>query len=438
MTFSGLPRSSTKRQEKNQGRKSYLYYAERRKAHLANGFTLPQCAPRTNISSASVRGKWLRFCSEAHLNPDTLLQNLTSADVKAWFDWIKVNFCGSIKAHSALSTYWRTLKRLYFMANLKTMGSLMEKDCINYMNVVSKEMGLRKHPLPKPTEQSVDLLHFQTTHIVHCDAVFADEKQRLYHMAGLNLSSITACRAVSLFDTQCPVNIQPDGSALVSTGGKATDDELLLLRSSSQDWSSLSGSGYKTNQSNGFCELDKYVSDKISSDSSLSDFGSDINSISDCSSVTDDGYLAGDSNTGTILWRHVDFCIVRNPVPGCPNILAATVTLLYTKGEDRKPRIFPTAQIPNLEPQSQTDWREVWRGTKPDPESTPAWQHQCYQQYDPFPRYVRSDKAPASVRDQVADHESNAVKYYLNKVVDFDTAAAFHQQPSNEAVQREF
>lgn len=64
----------------------------------------------------------------------------------------------------------------------------------------------------------------------------------------------------------------------------------------------------------------------------------DIDSISDCYSVTDDGYLAGDSNTGTI-WIHVDFCIVRNPVPGCLNILAATVTLLYIKGEDGKPRM---------------------------------------------------------------------------------------------------
>ncbi|KAL9625315.1 MAG: hypothetical protein Q9160_000378 [Pyrenula sp. 1 TL-2023] len=52
------------------------------------------------------------------------------------------------------------------------------------------------------------------------------------------------------------------------------------------------------------------------------------------------------------------------------------------------------------------------------------------------PRHY-SDKAPFSVRDQVADHESNAVKYYLNEIVHFDTAAAFLQRPSNEAVQRE-
>jgi hypothetical protein len=52
-------------------------------------------------------------------------------------------------------------------------------------------------------------------------------------------------------------------------------------------------------------------------------------------------------------------------------------------------------------------------------------------------KLLDTDRAPALVRDQVADHESNAVKYYLNEMVDFDTAAAFHQRPSNETVQRE-
>ena len=69
------------------------------------------------------------------------------------------------------------------------------------MNVVSWRMGLRRLPGPRRTEKVVDLLHFQTTHLVHCDSISADEKQRLYHAVGLNLSSVTACRAVSLFDT---------------------------------------------------------------------------------------------------------------------------------------------------------------------------------------------------------------------------------------------
>ncbi|BDD55250.1 hypothetical protein MAP00_000792 [Monascus purpureus] len=34
---------------------------------------------------------------------------------------------------------------------------------------------------------------------------------------------------------------------------------------------------------------------------------------SDYSSITDDGYLVSNEETGTILWQHVKFYIVHNP-----------------------------------------------------------------------------------------------------------------------------
>ncbi|OJZ88793.1 hypothetical protein ASPFODRAFT_205890 [Aspergillus luchuensis CBS 106.47] len=67
---------------------------------------------------------------------------------------------------------------------------------------------------------------------------------------------------------------------------------------------------------------------------------SDVDCDSDTSSVTDDGYLEGDEETNTILWRHVEFYIVRNPTPGERHILAAIITLLHTKGENRKPSMM--------------------------------------------------------------------------------------------------
>lgn len=73
----------------------------------------------------------VRFCSQAGLDPDILLENLTAADVKSWFDWIEKNFEGSIKAHSTLANYWRTLKRLYFMQNRHEMETRMQGDCLN-------------------------------------------------------------------------------------------------------------------------------------------------------------------------------------------------------------------------------------------------------------------------------------------------------------------
>lgn len=207
------------------------------------------------------------------------------------------------------------------------------------MNQVSKEMGLRKLPLPKPTADSIDLLEFQVTHLVHCGSVFADEKQRLYPMVGLNLSSITACRAVSLFDTRHAVNPRPDGTFVPPAEKITTEDDHGLSSAESLSDGSTSDSGYETGirghlgeivesmpEDMGYIGLDPYLDNNggYTSDSSI---------------VTDDGYLAGNEETGTILWRHIEFYSIRNPESRGRNLLTAIVTLLHTKGEDRKPRM---------------------------------------------------------------------------------------------------
>jgi hypothetical protein len=69
------------------------------------------------------------------------------------------------------------------------------------------------------------------------------------------------------------------------------------------------------------------------------DVDMDVEYESDISSVTDDGYLGGDDETRTILWRHISFRIVRNPQQGMPNLLIAIVSLVNTKGQDKKPRV---------------------------------------------------------------------------------------------------
>lgn len=208
------------------------------------------------------------------------------------------------------------------------------------MNEVSKRMHLRRLPLPKDTENSLDLLCYQTAHLVHCKAAFPDEKQRLYHMATLNLSSITACRAVSLFDTRCQVNLHPDGSPVIPGKIEAGSNGALNSPTPGQSGEAHCDSGYESSRSGRLNIEEDDMLDEVSSDGSSDATMSDIGYMSDCSSVvTDDGYLAGDDETGTILWRHVEFCIVRNPESGRPNVLVAIVTMVHTKGEDRKPRM---------------------------------------------------------------------------------------------------
>lgn len=208
------------------------------------------------------------------------------------------------------------------------------------MNVVSKRMGLRRHPLPKPTAASDGLLHFLVTHMVHCDSVFADEKQQLYVLAGLNLSSVSACRAVSLFDTRHPVDFQADGRLLQHSEVERRNDsiESQNLPDNPGNQEAAGDSGYKTGIESYLSEPEEADLDDPTND----EFGSETESNTDCdsdtSSITNDGYLEGDE-TCTILWRHVEFYIVRNPLPDGCNILAAIVTLLHMKGEDRKPRM---------------------------------------------------------------------------------------------------
>lgn len=49
---------------------------------------------------------------------------------------------------------------------------------------------------------------------------------------------------------------------------------------------------------------------------------------------------------------------------------------------------------------------------------------------------ITADKAPSSVRDQIFDHQSDTVRYYLDWEVRFNTQATFLGRPSDEAVQK--
>ncbi|EGC45023.1 conserved hypothetical protein [Histoplasma capsulatum var. duboisii H88] len=143
--------------------------------------------------------------------------------------------------------------------------------------------------------------------------------------------------------------------------------------------------------------------------------------------VTDDEYDAGKEETATLLWRHIEFHIIRSPEEGRPNILLAKVTLLHTKGEDNKPRVHSPEPILDLLSHilSLAIDDEIFVADFPRFEDIYRY---------PIPSHLK-DKAPSSVRDQVADHESNAVRYYLDTIIRFDLEAAAMGLPSNEVVQ---
>ena len=229
-------------------------------------------------------------------------------------------------------------------------------------------MGLRRLPRAKPTSQVDDLYHILITHWVWHFVVFADEKQRLFVPTGILLASVSGCRLVSLFDTRVKIDVDRtkdncDGQDRVNVDGSIDTNTILMNNMILKDHiDSISSS---TKYSN-YAKPDTYLDIDIDNDRySQTDNGissgteEDLNCYSDedlfseteaeadsattwdadDSSVTDDEYDTGAEETRTILWRHVVFYIIRSPVKGRPNIPVAKLTLLHTKGEDRKPRV---------------------------------------------------------------------------------------------------
>lgn len=83
-------------------------------------------------------------------------------------------------------------------------------------------------------------------------------------------------------------------------------------------------------------ESDNIMDSGYSSEAAVLASKSDLDFIN---KVTDDEYDTGPEVTGALLWRHIAFHVIRNPLPGRSNILIAQITLLHTKGEEKKPRV---------------------------------------------------------------------------------------------------
>jgi hypothetical protein len=186
--------------------------------------------------------------------------------------------------------------------------------------------------------------------------VFADEIQRLLLATGILLASVSGCRLVSLFDTRVKIDNnevkddreshdKPDGDAFTESDvrvndsecGTSTEPDTRLDADKDSDryneTDSEASSGIEG-------DLNCYSDDDLFSDIEMKvEADSAINWDADASGVTDDEYDTGAEETRTFLWRHAAFYVIRSPVERRPNVLVAKLTLLHTKGEDRKPRV---------------------------------------------------------------------------------------------------
>ena len=156
-----------------------------------------------------------------------------------------------------------------------------------------------------------DLYHILFTHWVFDDATYRDERQRVQVSTGILLASYTGCRPCSLFDTS-PGSASDDHAAAVPYA-HSTGIRLRGHRPGSDDtdaWSSEND-----------CEDDN----ETSADSSDHDDSGD-----------DDGICVNLGETASICYKDVNMFLVRNSISGAPNVLAAKITLLHTKGAERK------------------------------------------------------------------------------------------------------
>ncbi|KAL4734246.1 hypothetical protein BDV11DRAFT_58874 [Aspergillus similis] len=152
-----------------------------------------------------------------------------------------------------------------------------------------------------------------------------------YSLVGLNLLSISACRAVSSLDTRHAINPWPDGTVDPPAEEMATEDEHDLSSTDTLSDESSSDSDCETGISGNIGEMEEPMEE----DELDRDRDTNAGYTSDSSRVTENSHLAGNGETGTTLWRHVEFYIICIPIPGRRHLLTAIVTLLHAKGEDR-------------------------------------------------------------------------------------------------------
>lgn len=165
-----------------------------------------------------------------------------------------------------------------------------------YKQQLTKSYQLRKLARAKPVMSVDDLYHILFTHWVYDDATYVDERQRVQVAAALLLAAYTGCRPCSLFDT-----------SLKKLDNAVTSAQSLQDPQASNDTDP---------------DIDSDSDDTVTESSSESGY--------------DNGCDSGSAETGSIRYSDVRLFAFRPSVPGGPNLVVAKVTLLHTKGAERK------------------------------------------------------------------------------------------------------
>ncbi len=167
-----------------------------------------------------------------------------------------------------------------------------------------------------------DLYHILFTHWVYDSTTYRDEHQRVQVATGILLASYTGCRPVSLFDTS--------EKKFVNGGTESDDTDNKGTESSDTD---NKGTESSDTDNKGTVSSTTEPSDTESVAESDFDSESDIDDSTAHSNNSMNTHLG---KTESICYNEIMMLLLRNSVPGGPNILAAKVTLIHTKGAKRR------------------------------------------------------------------------------------------------------
>ncbi|KAL9068183.1 MAG: hypothetical protein Q9157_006584 [Trypethelium eluteriae] len=448
-------------------RRSTTYYTQLSKQLEEQGPIAPEYAATTEEGRWGMWNRWQKFCDSAvKQDPLAYLTPPTAEKYMVFMKWILDKYPNVRKGHS-LETYWKQFKGAYRDLVLTSMDPDISKQVLRYIQYrLMREYKLDVSQPQRPVLEVDAFLLVLHHHWVQDTSVYPCEEQRLQLALLLLFAAYTGTRPCSLLQTK-PSKQQLESAPKVKAAYASQPD---VADITDGDPAALE---------------DNNESDDVSE--SESDHGG-YNGAAD-------GRDSAGELIQSVLYQHVTILVVKHKGR---DVLTMSITLVHTKGENRKPQPVYQHSNPLLCPvtymialglynnafaaSSIRDPKDVLCAQVPQRKNSLAlrWKESklnepIFQEYtasesqiptplrghtarnwikrlgesvgleQPLSQYcIRratgnavDDVATVAERDQIMGHaNSNIFQFYINPKVKCDVQAAFLEEPSDKTLMR--
>ncbi|KAF2174706.1 hypothetical protein K469DRAFT_685751 [Zopfia rhizophila CBS 207.26] len=271
-------------------KRSADYYGSLRKELAARGPTQVDYSDTTKLNMIGVWKRWILYSEDAKERPIDFIKSTDAANYKAFFTWVLDHYPG-VRKKSSLHQYWRQLKMLYKKHARKLLDKDLVDDVNNHIKILTKLYRLDTSPPAKPVLSVDDLLLLLYHHWVLDTGAYPDEEQRLLLALLFLFAAYTGCRPCSLVDAS--VKKSDEGAR------NAAKDEAIRFCDSGED------------------------------DENDSEYDEEPEFDEDGLPFVDIEELK------SVLYEHVTIMAVKVQDRMVPVMF---ITIIHTKGEDRKPQ----------------------------------------------------------------------------------------------------